>query len=90
MEIFALEGHKVVVTEETKNNGHYHDSDQVKEHLELGKEYTVDRTDVGGSHTDVYLKEVPNVRFNSVNFEDVVEMPPELRELHPQWKMYNQ
>lgn len=39
-------------------------------HLQFGKVYTVDRTDVGNWHTNVYLMEVPNEPFNVVHFED--------------------
>lgn len=70
MNIHAKKGSKVVVTEKTKNSGYSIDAERVAKHLEVGKPYTVDRTDVSGWRTDVYLEEVPGVSFNSVNFED--------------------
>jgi len=41
------------------------------EHLEDGKEYTVDYTVVHNWRTDVYLIEVPGRSFNSVVFEEL-------------------
>ncbi|MNP43629.1 hypothetical protein D3C76_1374590 [compost metagenome] len=38
-----------------------------------GEVYTVECTDVGGFHTDVYLQEFPGKPFNSVMFEDYKE-----------------
>jgi len=44
-------------------------------HLIVGQVYVVERVEVGSWHTDVWLKEVPDVRFNSVLFDDVI-LPP--------------
>ena len=89
MEIFALKGYKVRVTEKSKRNGNDYDIEKVKEHLTVGETYTVDYTNVHSSSTDVYLEEVPDVRFNSVNFEGVVFQPDELTKQHPDYKRYN-
>lgn len=43
------------------------------DNLEDGKIYTVERTDVHGWSTDVYLVEVPGMGFNSVCFEEIKE-----------------
>jgi hypothetical protein len=40
-------------------------------HLELDVIYTVDRIEVRSWHTKVFLKEVPDVEFNSVWFRRV-------------------
>ena len=40
-------------------------------YLIIDVEYTVDHIDINGWMSDVYLKEVPNVAFNTVNFENV-------------------
>ena len=70
MNIYAKQGDKVKVTEETIENGYYCDSLKVKELLELNKVYTVDHMEVGRSYSSVILKEFPDLMFNSVNFED--------------------
>lgn len=42
--------------------------DTAKLHLSRRKTYTVERTDIHGWHTDLYLREVPGVAFNHVLF----------------------
>jgi hypothetical protein len=65
MNIYAKEGTEVVYG---GFNGY--DSDRVhgNTYLNIGQIYTVNHTDVGQSHTNVYLTEFPNERFNSVLF----------------------
>lgn len=70
MDIYAKEGDLVIVTEKSAKSGLEEDVANVGKHLKIGKVYTVERTEVGGWCTDVILKEVPGVRFNSVNFVD--------------------
>lgn len=70
MNIHAEKGHRVKVTEITKNNGREDDKEKVKNILEIDKPYTVDRTIVHQSSTDVYLVGFPDICFNSVNFSD--------------------
>jgi hypothetical protein len=77
MNIFALENHKVIVTEETSKCGFQGDQEQVQKLLEIGKEYTIEKTIVSSSYTSVFLKEFPNIVFNSVMFEDVVSQTEE-------------
>lgn len=89
MNIYAIEGHKVKVTEDTINNGYKYDKEKVKRLCELNKEYTVSRTEVHSSSTKVYLKEFPGVSFNSVNFEDAVEQSKEDDRQHDNWDHYN-
>lgn len=89
MNIWALEGHKVMVTEETALNGYDYDIKRVKKLLEIGKEYTVYFTSIGEIRTDVYLKEFPDRGFNSVNFVDVVEQSEENNRKHPIWNYCN-
>ncbi|MEG1564200.1 MAG: hypothetical protein RR365_10810 [Bacteroides sp.] len=45
--------------------------DYASRHLEVGKLYTVDRVDVHDWHTRVSVKEIPNMWFNSVAFEEL-------------------
>ena len=70
MNIYAKENDKVVVTEESQNNGYEHESEKVKRMCKVGEVYTVARTAVSSWHTTVFLKELPNIAFNSVCFED--------------------
>lgn len=88
MEIFAIKGHKVTVTEESANNGYRIDKEIVAKNLKVGKIYTVEKTDVGQSSTTVYLQETPNIAYNSVNFEDVKSQNEELTKTHPHYKMW--
>ena len=64
MNIYAIKGHKVRLREKS------HKIKDVLETLELGEEYTVERTEVHSSSTSVYLEGIGR-GFNSVNFEDV-------------------
>lgn len=41
--------------------------------LEVGKIYHVECVDVHSWHTDVYLREFPNMNFNSVLFAEIDE-----------------
>lgn len=49
--------------------GHDYDIEKCKKLLKLKKYYEVDRVEMGGYHTDIYLKEFENISFNSVNFK---------------------
>lgn len=69
MNIYAKPGIKVVWTGPTTPFGSV--CHNPEEHLEVDKEYTVFRTEVHSCHTHVYLTEVPNIPFNSVQFEEV-------------------
>ncbi len=73
MNIFAHPGHKVIVTEKSFSYSMENDQKQVEKHLEIGKTYTVQRTEVFSFHTNVWLEEVPGQKFNSVCFDDVVK-----------------
>jgi len=70
MNIYAKEGDKVTVTEESINNGYKPDKEQANRLLNVGYIYTVDHTNVGGWSTSVRLKEFPEQYFNSAHFED--------------------
>lgn len=89
MEIYALKGYKVKVTEDTKNNGNSWDKEKIKEYLTLEKTYTVKYTHVHSYSTDVYLQEIPEVKFNSVNFVGITKQPKELNAQHEDYHIYN-
>lgn len=69
MNIYAKENDKVIC--KTHSAGYTNDVE--KKHLEIGKQYTVERTIVHQSSTEVFLKEFPGISFNSVFFEDFKE-----------------
>lgn len=87
MNIYALNGHKVKLV--TFSAGYEHEQETAQKHLELGKEYTVEKTVVHNWSTDVYLQEVPGIRFNSVFFIDVAPQPDEATKNHPDYPFYN-
>lgn len=89
MNIFALRGHKVMVTEQSLKNGYDADRDAVCKYLEVGKEYTVNFTQVHSSSTDVFLVGFDGVTFNSVNLVSITRQPEELNMAHPDYKTYN-
>lgn len=68
MNIHAEKGHKVVVSSLTA--GYESDQKVAKQHLKIGDEYTVESTVVHSWHTDVYLQEIPGVKFNEAFFKD--------------------
>ena len=82
MNIYASNGFRVKV----RNN---RDSLRIKEHLKEGKVYTVECTEVHSWHTDVYLREVPNIAFNSVDFDDVSRQSKKKDKEHPDWAKYH-
>lgn len=88
MNIWALKGHIVKVTEATVNNGYDFDSEKVKKNLEIEKHYTVKYTNVGQSSTQVVLQEFPDLKFNSVNFVSVTQQPEELNQAHPDYQIW--
>lgn len=75
MEIYAKRGQKVIVTKRTAHNGYDSQEQDVAKHLQIGKIYTVEKTEVHSSSTTVQLKEFPNKNWNSVNFIDYVDKP---------------
>lgn len=87
MNIYALNGHKVKC--KTFNAGYDHDKETAKKYLKLWSDYEVERTEVGNWYTDVYLKQFPGVRFNSVFFEDAEIQDEEKDKLHPSFGYYN-
>ncbi len=71
MEPYTPSGEKVAVTEDSINYGYDSDKEKANKLHKVGGIYTIDYTEVGGWHTDVYLKEFPGVYFNSVHFINV-------------------
>jgi hypothetical protein len=61
-------GDKVVITASSAKNGYPNDQENVKTYLKIGEEYTLTKVIEKNWITDVYLQEVPEIKFNSVNF----------------------
>ena len=70
MDIYSKDGTKVVFT---GRGGYGYQQSEAREHLTVGAIYTVEHTEVHSWSTDVYLYEVPGIRFNSVMFDKVKE-----------------
>lgn len=80
MGIYSLPGTKVRFA--FPDNGWPFDKELAAKLLVVDEVYTVERTNVGGSSSDVFLREVPGVRFNTVLFTDYIDPLVEaLREL---------
>jgi len=50
-------------------NGYDSDRKTAKKYLEVGKSYAIEKIEVGDFNTKVWLKEFPNIYFNSVLFD---------------------
>ena len=68
LDIYAKPGTKVraIYMNGEPTNGYADDKWTVVEHLSEDGIYTIERTEVHESSTDVYLFEFPGIRFNSV------------------------
>jgi len=55
------------------SNGDDFDKEQANNYLTLGQKYTIKTIVVHNFCTDIVLKEVPNITFNSVQFKNVRE-----------------
>lgn len=86
MEIFTPENKKVELA--TLNAGHDWQKEEVKKHLEFGKHYTVEKTIVHGFSSEVYLKEIPGVSFNTVFFKNVDKVSKKEIIEHPEQIKY--
>lgn len=87
MNIYALKGHKVTCL--SLESPYEYQTARAKKHLEIGKIYTVERTDVHSSSTEVYLQEIPEIAFNSTLFQDVEKQSEEDDQKHPDYWKYN-
>lgn len=87
MNIFALKGHKVICT--TFNAGYGSDTIVAKKYLTLNNVYTIDHTEVDNWSTTVFLQEFPNVKFNSLFFDDYQPQSTEDNQKHPDWIKFN-
>lgn len=84
MNVFALKGHKVKL--KTYNAGRESEREFIKNNFNFEKIYTVDRTVVHHSSSEVYLKEFKDVSLNPVFFKDVNKQSSEDDVKHPDYK----
>lgn len=73
MDIYTNPGKKVFAVFErgVLQHGHSHEKIEASRYLQPEKRYTIEKIDVWDWSSDVYLKEFPGIRFNSVHFENV-------------------
>lgn len=69
MDIYAKKGTKVKVINLSLDVSRFGGNDSPVGILKIGKEYTVERTEVHSMHTKVILVEFPDKKFNSCHFE---------------------
>ena len=86
MEIFTPKDKKVEL--KTFNAGYPSQAQLVKKHLEIGKQYTVEKTIVHDWSSEVYLKEFPDISFNTVFFKNVDKVSQEEIKEHPDQAKY--
>jgi hypothetical protein len=72
MNNYIIPGSSVIITKDSVNNGYTSDSEKVKKLLKIGKIYTVKKVSIGKYFSCLYLKEMPNIPFNIVNFINIV------------------
>ena len=87
MNIYALKGHKVKCA--GLESPYHYQTERAQKYLEIGKEYTIEKTEVHSSSTDVELQEFPGVEFNSTLFEDVTKQSEEDDQKHPDYWKYH-
>lgn len=55
------------------NSGHDHDIERAARYLVVGEKYTVERLHIGDACSSVYLREIPEMGFNTIQFGNVDE-----------------
>lgn len=68
MDIFKAKSGDIVICKSDYQN-YYGGCEEIKEHLKVGNEYTIEEVDIHSWHTNVYLEGFPGLPFNSVHFE---------------------
>lgn len=69
MNIYSPKGTKVIFC--FPNSGYEYQQQDAQKHLVIGNIYTVSRTEVYPSSTNVYFEETGDIAFNSVFFGDL-------------------
>lgn len=73
MDLDTKPGEKILF--DKPHSGYEYDTEHAKKHLVIGDTYTVERVEVADSSSEVFFKEVPDVGFNTVHFQNVHETP---------------
>lgn len=73
MDIYSKPGTRVRFT---GHGGYDHHKEHANKFLTVDQVYTVERTEVGGWHTDIYLEGFPHEGFNSVMFAIISPSAP--------------
>ena len=81
MNIYALTNHKVICIALG--------SEIAIQNLQIDAIYTIEKTIVGKYQTEVYLQEIPNIVFNSIDFKDVFEQSIKDNKKHRDYWKYN-
>ena len=71
MSIDKKVGDKIIVTIKSIQNGTHFDQLDADVALKIGNKYTIEKIEPHDFHTNVWVKEVPGIRFNSVMFDDL-------------------
>lgn len=71
MDLKTKPGAKIVVTSESIRNGTEEDKANASLYLKPKKRFTLRKIQVHDWHTDVWVEEIPGVKFNSVQFENI-------------------
>ena len=78
MNIYAEEGTKVKYIGASDSQVRWGSNDDPRNCLIEGQLYTIDHTEVHSYHTKIYLKEFPDLKFNSCSFNDETDLPDQL------------
>lgn len=86
--IYALRGFKLRITSVSEDLMHG-TGKAAMEHLEIGKIYTVDKTEVHSWHTEYYFQEIPGIPFTAFESDDITTQSEQDDKKHPDWKRFN-
>ena len=71
MSLETKPGVKLLVTSESIKNGTDDDKVNADLYLRPKRKYTLKKIVVHDWHTDIWVEEIPGVKFNSVQFENI-------------------
>lgn len=89
MNVYALKGYRVSVSDESIKSGSETYSELAKLHLKVGNTYRIENTSVHNSYTSVRLQEIENILFSSESFIDIDSQSEEMDKKHPDWSTWN-
>ena len=71
MSLETKPGAKITVTSQSIHNGTEENKGDAALYLKPKRQYTLKKIVVHDWHTDVWISEIPGVKFNSVQFENL-------------------